>query len=541
MAKTKAVRPKAAPKGKAKAALVSTKVIDKLEDAKVRRSRDDEAQRSRTEAQAVKKIEYDHFKDFTEEELFLREVAGCTLHERLVSDRKKWLKKEIPMGPTYYSARRAEYRNPESAMARLNPDNPADEKDETLSGILLSLIENKSNVQLFIDWADCCDSINNYNVIAIYRQCLQLPPAGCLEHTIFGTQVMTLVETLSLHTRFPQPFAVMRDYFDVVLQSSLANAKAEGKSPSFWWRTLDSMGGLILPTAAMDKVMGHEGEWKEIKDDVEEIFNSSKVGQVLMEKSMRQISLERLDTQIQEIAEKVAQLKVEITTKVLTDHRVDFVKVLKSQGIDANKAYEKVKDLELYYRGAVYSASVTSPIDQFNMLVHSYIRGAGVDQGLLDPVWCENDLIGARPKSGITLSADVIKLCSKVREAMNESLTYEESTAPVIKDTVKKKAAWFQSLENKGRVEISFWRSSIGDEAKSRVQQAVLRCFVADSPKALTLSDSLHKFQALKDSKLAVFAGVGCSHTIKLVEGFVKSMKAGLPPPSWTQLARASL
>ena len=104
-----------------------------------------------------------------------------------------------------------------------------------MAQILLGVIESRSNIQHFIDWVEVVSEVNNYYSIAIYRQALQIPPQAIIDNTTFGVAVMALVDKSRLATQFPQPFALMRDFFDRALEASLSQAKGENRSPSVLW------------------------------------------------------------------------------------------------------------------------------------------------------------------------------------------------------------------------------------------------------------------------------------------------------------------
>jgi hypothetical protein len=488
--------------------------------------------RRRDSDQQVKKILYDHFRDLSDEEVFLREVGSQCLHDRLVKDRMLWKKGDLEMGSKYYAKLRQEYANPDGVDAKLKATNPDDELDEALAGALTSLITSKTNVQQFVDWADTVGGVNNLNLIAMYRQALKMPTSRALEHTVFSMAVLKLIKRLGLHEAFPVPWALMREHFDKCLQSSVQQFKAQGQPLTFWWRTNKSFACLILPADAVEKTMNCQGSWKDVTAEVEHIFNSSGIGRSLMEKAMRQVSLEKVSKVIDDNIRLVMEGAAPICVELLDATRDRFVNDMKSRCIDVAKPYDKAKEVDCKYRGLCTIVMCSSPMDHYNIMMASALRTSAVDDKLLDPMWCENDLVGHRPGQTRVIALPVLASCKMFREALSGLLSHEEATGPNIQDVVKSKGGWLQSIDNRCRVELAFWSSSIGDAARERVQQAILQCLPC--PKAVgettSLTTSLSGFDKLVNSTLIVFAGSASSAIFSLVHGFVRALKAGTTP-----------
>lgn len=265
------------------------------------------------------------------------------------------------MGNKYYMQIRAEYTNPESVIAKLTPTNPSDERDHSLVAALEAFVETKACIQQYVDWAGTVANVNNFNLIAVYRQALSMPPQKSLENTIFGIMTLKLVRRLELHRTFPQPWALMREYFDKCLQGSLHQYKLQGKQLTFWWKTNRECASLILPVVAVDKTMQCEGSWSDVCDEVEAIFNSSEIGRILMDKAMRQVSMERVSKVICDFVEKVKVDDQPITAKMLEQNREEFIKEMTSRCVDVSKPDDAPKEIDCQYRGVCTKVVCVSP------------------------------------------------------------------------------------------------------------------------------------------------------------------------------------
>lgn len=486
--------------------------------------------RRRDTNQQVNKLVYDHFKDFGDEELHLREVNGKNLWDRLKEDRERWRKGEIEMGNRYYRNLRQLYENPARVEASLRPNNPDDQPDDSLTEALTALIMHKGSFQQFVDWSEAVSSVNNLNLVAIFRQVLRMPADRSVENMTIGLATMKLVHRLSLHTMFPEHWALMRDFFDKVLLSSWNQYKSHGHAMTFWWRSSKQWASLILPAAAVDKVVACQGAWQDIEDEVEVVFNSSEVGRTLMGKAMTQVSLERVTNRIDTIVKKLMD-QATITVALVDEYRAAFVAEMRTKCMDAARPYDSPKTVIVMYRGCACELVSSSPIDQFNLVLAAALRTSAVDNGLLPAMWCEDDLaMSDRDMPEKKIAAPLLEPSRTFREALDGLLSFEEATGPNISEVVQKKGAWLQSVDNRCRVELSFWASSIGEQARERVHAAILECLPRDGH-PMTFSESLRKFEDRSKSKLMVFAGTSMASIFATTHGFVKSLKGGCTPP----------
>ena len=287
---------------------------------------------------------------------------------------------ELTMGAKYHASLKKEYSNPDSVANRLKPTNPEDKPDDALSQALLALIESKGQIQQFVDWAEGVGSVNNYNLIAIYRQAICLPPSASQENCDFGLTILGVVARLRLQETFPEPWLLMKDYFDRVLQCSLSSFKSQGKAVSFWWKTTKNMAGLILPAQAVTACMACQGRWADITTEVELVFNSSEVGRQLMEAPMSQVSLEKMSKHIDDHIAKFMAKDTPITTIALDEDRKQWIETMQSSCLDHTKPYQQPKEINCKYRQVCSNVLVTSPLDEYNIKLASAVRSLAVEE-----------------------------------------------------------------------------------------------------------------------------------------------------------------
>ena len=502
-----------------------TKNIDKEDDGD-RLMRAKKRLRRRDTHGQVKNILYDNFRMFTEEEVYLREVNNTTLYELLMADRKRWKAGELEMGMKYYIEKRCAYMNPDNVIKKLQCLNQDDKEDPTLKAALVAMAEDKHQTSPIFDWMDNADEVNDYNFVALCRQLVSMPLSRNQEKTTLNLAAMKMVHRLQLHTKHVVTWSHVKKHFDRTLCSSLAFFRAQGAPVSFWWKHNNRAASIIVPADVCGRCIAHEGDWNTISADVVTLHDSSDVGEELMRTAILSLGQSKLTEAIDQAVDRLAQSPAPITSAYLAQERALFLTKVKELEIDATKPYDKPETIKNRYRGLVFSQPVSSAIDFYNMRVGAWWRGLAVDLGELAPLWCESDLVGPRVVEKRSMDATMLADAKGLRESLEDELSLEELSAANIEDIMIEKATWLQSLDNKARIDIHFWRSSIGEKARQRVQEAMLKC-VPDERHHMTLEASCKAMEALEGSKLLSFAGIGLQSLFSTVFAMVKTLSTG--------------
>ena len=529
MAGKKAAKPKAKAKVKTEKSTVTSvpkKLIDRANDddtkspAKIKPTRDDNAQ--------IRKIVYDNFQALSDEEIYLLEVEGKNLFDTLAVDRARWRKGELEMGATYYAEKREKHQSATSALALLKPADATQPEDDALRAALEAVVSSKANIQQYVEWTELAASVNNLNLVAACRQALKMHPSRFAEYLQFGMSTLKMFRRLELHVTFKAVFDLMIPYFDKCLVASFTTFKAKDKSPSFWWRIYGYSAALVVPEAACSKAISlEEDEWATVAAEVKIVFDSSDVGKMIFRPAMRQIELNAVASVVQLHMDKLKDKDIDNALLVAT--RDAFVVDMKARGGNPSEVYAKPKDIDCRYRDVPSLVQCSSPMDQLNMRIEAFVRGLAVDKGLIDPMWCENELVGLRPVPAVTISPDVVLASANFRVALMDGLKEEDATAANIEDTIKSNCAFLKTIDCKCRIELAFWSSSIGENARARLQAAILDRLPSEGS-MFSIDSSLLKLKGLKDSKLVTFAGSSLAAVLTTIIAFVANLQASTAP-----------
>ena len=153
----------------------------------------------------------------------------------------------------------------------------------------------------FHQWCENVEEINQLNLVACLRQVLRLPASKSLENACVALSTLKMLQRLDVPKKFPVEFAIARFHFDAALTKTWSAWKTEEQHTSAWWVTHEDFACLILPAAALDKVLVVEDSWDSVKQEVHEISEGSLTGKRIMAKAIKQLEPEATTAKINEL------------------------------------------------------------------------------------------------------------------------------------------------------------------------------------------------------------------------------------------------
>ena len=209
---------KAAPKKRVRDES-SKSLIEKLESADNFQTPDSK-RRKRTDNSAFTKMVKDNFYSygFTEDEVDAACVDGQWLLQQLRDDRERWRTGEIAMGKNYFAEMRIKYRSPHSSFSLLKAANVDDPIDEVLENALELMFSNNREVQAFQDWAAQVESMNQIDVVGLFKGGLMVPPTRSMENANIVCTILQVVKRLDIHTKHAYEWKLFFNHGDLALQ-----------------------------------------------------------------------------------------------------------------------------------------------------------------------------------------------------------------------------------------------------------------------------------------------------------------------------------
>ena len=183
------------------------------------------------------------------------------------------------------------------------------------------------------------------------------------------------------------------------------------------------------------------------------------------------------------------------------------------------------------YRGFLMDVPVNSWIEQYSLSVSGFVKTVGVETGVLDPLFIENDLLvtGDDHKDRRINDAVIIEARS-ARSAASKLLDgVEDSNGDVIAKTLTSKRVLLLSLDPNFKVEEAFWTSLRGERGLKALQSRILKCLPNDgAPKSLEAS--IQAMDTLAQTPVFEYCGRGVAGQFDTILGWPQSMKNGRSP-----------
>lgn len=476
MARGKSSAAAARPKKEERKLPTDASLFDKLEHEEAGKVKSGEVgKRARTWESKISKIIKDNFPNWPSAQVDVLQKDGLTLRQRIAKD--KALSAEpgstLRMGKLYYQDLRELYDDGSDPAKLLPVKNPSEPEDANLRQALIIFIKSRTNTQQLTEWCEMCSCVNQKNLCALFRQILRTYPGQSMQMATLVCDVMKMVVRLGLQAKFKPEVDVMRSHFDLALQKTLANYKCNGFSTALWWQDCSGYARLILPEAAVNDVMSCSSNWGTVEDALATVSSSSEVGRMLCSKALRAHTNDKLE-----------QVVEGLMSEMLKKKRVDEVEVARTR--DAFMGYLEdcggedwfgmtKKEATVKYRGIPVKLQCATPIDLFSAHLHATLRTQAVALGMLEPLWCEDELVEKGGPVIETLAASLVKPSKVARQVVKDFVSDE--SGPGLKAALTKKQAFLLQTDRMFKVELQFWFQSIGDQAADRLHLAILKCF----------------------------------------------------------------
>jgi len=461
---------------------------------------------------------------------------GLTLRQTLLRDKRA--KKDIgmTMGSNYYKALDKMYgENDEWAMPCLDevakklPVNP-----RLLAAALAFKKPRKPRARMVA----FCSTIQAVNLRELQSICNFLgavnprTSAGSLSDCL---QVLRDLRRLEIQKGASA--ALLRHIawkVDEVLCCALSKAKNNIRKPSVFCRLHHEPLSLILYEAAMERVLAHEGGWKDMVTELKLLTESMTIGQRLFGGAAMQVWSARIH---EVLAAGVDALCAKAS---LTE---DDILVEKKQRCDviaglwwAEKLPE-IRSVWLAYRGVGFRVKVRSVEQEFDFLFSCRAKGMLAAAGRLTRLFCEDQLCektfkgheGELPE----FPQRLVCLWEEARAGIMSNFdAMDPPAATVIVDFMTKRATAILATDRALPADIAFWVAVAGEVGHERLVSAALGAFPATGTDAeeLTASVVAAELLALQQTPLFFFVQEEGQNVVRAISEWVSKIASDRAP-----------
>ena len=405
--------------------------------------------------------------------------TGMTLHERVLADTKKWDEGDEnreAMGQTYWTSLRLEYESDEDRekFELLVISDMSQPVDVQLKAALLRMTRNLSKTDELQEWCETVESVNQKNWIVLCKAVYRIYPGQSAALARMGLQILQMAHRCKIKEQFPESFDIMRDWFDLALEKTLASYGGVRHASTLWWQSVQHFSGDILPNDKFAILFAADPNsgFKDCITTVKEVAQSSRTGKALTLRALTKHS----QSEIAEIADaKIMSMhNKHITEKLVAETKRAFLAELTARGFSTQKMPSDTCISE--YRGVPMSdVFVKSPIDLFNAKYEPWLRGQGVMLEKVIPLWFENALAVSNTVV-VSSIEDGLLAGARVGRKLAADFTLEGSSGGIMA-VISKKKKFLLSKDPKMKYDLDFWEQQLGEGSGARHQQAVARCF----------------------------------------------------------------
>jgi len=134
------------------------------------------------------------------------------------------------------------------------------------------------------------------------------------------------------------------------------------------------------------------------------------------------------------------------------------------------------RTIVLHYRGISFECRVSSSLEETNLKMGCLVKGLAVQQGDLNPLWVEDQLVPADHSVGKgQVHVDLLKEV-RVARALAESMVKDEGelSSDLVSEVLRNKESTLISLDRLFKIEIAFMRQMVGAAGEKRLLEEVL-------------------------------------------------------------------
>ena len=219
----------------------------------------------------INKINYDTLKLSSHELDGIRDAEGFTARMRLAERLEQHAENpdEYPMGKKYYNTIRMTFRSEDSPLKKLM--NVGKTLQDTINPDMIKAMREykcTGNRDAMLNYLDLCPSLNRSEFVGVATFALELNPTTSVDHLKACCRVVSALNRLQVLEAYPGEFYLLREWLDAVVIKVHKGKKGEAAWPKAFCTSNRDMVTCVIPAGPLDRVLAHDGEWKDVEDEL---------------------------------------------------------------------------------------------------------------------------------------------------------------------------------------------------------------------------------------------------------------------------------
>ena len=210
--------------------------------------------------------------------------------------------------------------------------------------------------------------------------------------------------------------------------------------------------------------------------------------------------------------------------------KISFLEALTAGGVDPHENFPK-RSVLVGYRGFMIELPVNSWLEYFSLSMSAFVKGIGVETGLLEPMFVEKELLGVREDlKQLVVAPDMLLEARAARTAASRLLEASENlNCEEVAKVLTTKRLLLLSMDSSFKLEEGLWTCMRGETGIKLLQGRILDC-LPKRDALLSVEESIGRLDVFSKSLVLGFCGRGISGQYDTVQTWLQTMRNGRCP-----------
>ena len=280
--------------------------------------------------------------------------------------------------------------------------------------------------------------------------------------------------------------------------------------------------------------MGATGQWSDHEDLLLAAIDDSSMGKKVFTPYLAKVLESKISKTIRDMTKPLVEqpLNEEVLAKTRKSIRDRIASYATSEQLPGRR------QVTVPYRGHDLSMKVESVEQEINYHLYALVKGRAVEQGQLDPLYCESSLCSSQPVCGsASVCAKLLEGPAMARNLAKEALPDESvASSDMIRTVLQKRQSNLASIDETFGLEVQFFTSMGAEAGAAALRDMILNCLPGHGVES-TAAAVLNEINVVLSSSLAKFCDKQTQGVGKACKEMVASLSMGRRPSVPTRTA----
>ena len=336
-------------------------------------------------------------------------------------------------------------------------------------------------------------------------------------------------------TNYAEELQHTRGALDSGLYAMWLAAKKENGRIQDWWKIYAPIAGLVVDSAVWTALMGATGQWSDHEDLLLAAIDDSSMGKKVFTPYLAKVLESKISKTIREMTKPLVEqdLNDEVLSRTRKQIRDRIATYATSDQLPGRR------QVTVPYRGHELSMRVESVEQEINYHLYALVKGRAVEQGQLDPLYCESSLCSSQPVCGsASVCAKLLEGPAMARNLAKEALPDDSvASSDMIRTVLQKRQSNLASIDETFGLEVQFFTSMGAEAGAAALRDMIMNCLPSHGVESTAAAAALNEINVVLSSSLAKFCDKQTQGVGKACKEMVASVSMGRRPSVPTRTA----